>query len=146
MEQKPDLIAGISRLYRMMRRHPREDDQMTYTGNHILHLVMENDGIRATELAERAGMRPASITDALNRLEKNGFVSRQKDPTDSRVKRVFITQRTRQEIEVRTRFKRERNEQMLSCLTEEEAEAFLAICGKLCAFLESDNGGNHGKE
>lgn len=146
MEKKRDLIAAISRLYRMMRRHPREDDQMTYTGNHILHLAMDNDGIRTTELAELAGMRPASITDALNRLEKNGFVSREKDAADSRAKRVFITEKTRQEIAIRTRFKRERNEQMLSCLTDEEAETFLSIYGKLCAFLESDNGGNHGKE
>ena len=146
MEMKQDLIAAISRLYRVIRRHPRGDDQMTYTGNHILHLVMENDGIRTTELAELAGMRPASITDALNRLEKNGFVVREKDSVDTRVKRVFITEKTRQEIEIRTQFKRERNERMLSCLTKEETETFLAICGKLCTFLEADNGGNHGKK
>lgn len=144
MEKKEDLIAAISRLYRTMRRHPKEDDQMTYAGNRILHLVMESDGIRVTELAVLAGMRPASITDALNRLEKNGFISREKDALDSRVKRVFITEKTRQEIEVRTRFKKERNARMLSCLTEEETETFIAICSKLCTFLESDNGGNHG--
>ena len=38
MAKEQDLIAAVSRLHRMMRRHPREDDQMTYTGNHILHL------------------------------------------------------------------------------------------------------------
>ena len=138
MEKKQDLIAAVSRLYRMMRRHPREDDQMTYTGNHVLHLVMENDGIRTADLAEKAGMRPASITDALNRLEKNGFVVREKDTVDFRVKRVFITEKTRKEIEVRTRFKQERNARMLGCLTEQETEAFLAVCEKLCTCLETD--------
>lgn len=137
MAKDYDLIADVSQLYRTIRRHPKADDQMTYTGNHILHLVMEHDGIRATELAELAGMRPSSITDALNRLEKNGFVIRQKDSADTRVKRVYITQKTRDEIEIRTAFKRKRNERMLSCLTEEEAAAFHVLCGKLCAFLET---------
>lgn len=118
---------------------------MTYTGHHVLHLVMDHDGIRTTELAELAGVRPASITDALNRLEKNGFVVREKNAVDSRVKRVYITHKTRKEIEIRTRFKRERNAKMLSCLTDEEAEMFLAACQKLCAFLESEEntGRNH---
>lgn len=146
MAKELDLIAAASRLYRMMRRHPKTDDQMTYAGNQVLHLVMENDGIRATELAELAGMRPASVSDALNRLERNGFIIRKRDQLDSRVKRVFITEKTRQEIEIRTRFKRERNARMLSCLTEEEALSFLSVCEKLCRFLESDNGGNYGKE
>lgn len=139
MHEEKDLLAAISHLSRVMRRTPQEGDALSYNAHRILHLVMENDGIRSTELAELAGIRPASLTDALDRLEKHGFVTRQKDAADSRVKRVYITARTRQEIAERIQAKRERNAAMLACLTEEEIATFLAVCKKLCAFLEEDN-------
>lgn len=139
MNDKKDLIAAVAKLSRMMRRHPREGDEMSYTAHHLLHMVMEEDGIRTTELARMAGIRPPSMTDALDRLEKNGFVVRKRDEADSRIKRVYITEKTRKEMEIRTQVKRERNARMLSCLTEKEADAFLSACEKLCAFLESED-------
>ena len=146
MTDNKNLINAIARLSRMTRRHPKEAEPLSDMGHHILHLVMEQDGVRTTELAELAGVRPASLTDALDRLEKYGFIVRKKDIVDSRVKRVYITEKTREHIEIRSKIKQKKNEQLLACLTEEEADVFLTVCDKLCAFLESEagKGGNHG--
>lgn len=143
MGQSKDLVAAVARLSRMMRRHPVEKDSLSRMSVHILRAVQENDGVRATELAGLMGVRPASITEALNRLERDGYVIREKDAADSRAKRVFVTQKARAQFEERTRGQQEENNRLLSCLTDEEADAFLTICGKLCAFLEQDSQHNH---
>ena len=143
MGQSKDLVTAIARLSRMMRRHPVEKDSLSRMSVHILKAVQENDGVRATELAGLMGVRPASITEALNRLERDGYVIREKDVADSRAKRVFVTQKARAQFEERTRGQQAENNRLLSCLTDEEADTFLAICGKLCAFLEQDSQHSH---
>lgn len=139
MNQDKDLITAIARLSRMMRRHPVEKDSLGRMSFHVLRAVHEKDGIRATELAELLEVRPASVTEALNRLERDGYVTREKDAADSRAKRVFVTEKARAQFEERTRGQQEENDRLLACLTEEEADTFLAICGKLCAFLEQEH-------
>lgn len=138
MNQNQDLIAAIARLSRMLRRHPMEKDSLSRMSLHVLRTVQEHDGIRATELAERLGVRPASMTEALNRLERDGYVTREKDAADSRAKRVFITGKARTQFEEHVRSQQAENDRLLACLTEAETDAFLAICGKLCAFLEQE--------
>lgn len=139
MNNNNDLIAAVARLSRMMRRRPVEDDALTHMGYHILQAVQQNDGIRTTELAELVGVRPASISEALGRLEHDGYVTREKDAADSRAKRVFITDKTREQFEQRAKSKQEENDRLLACLTEDEATMFLTVCDKLCAFLEQED-------
>ncbi|MBQ7840310.1 MAG: MarR family transcriptional regulator [Lachnospiraceae bacterium] len=135
-----DLIEAIARLSRMMRRRGNEKEtlELSHMGHHVLRIIKDHDGICATRLAELAGVRPASITESVNRLEKLGYVVRRTDDEDSRVKRICITDKTREHIEAHTKVKQERNEKMLSCLTKEEADEFLAICNKLYAFMEKE--------
>ena len=138
MGENRDLVAAIARLSRMLRRHPVEKDSLSRMSFHILRLVQENDGIRATELAELVEVRPASMTQALNRLEQEGYVTRERDAADSRAKRIFVTEKARARYEEHTRGQRQENDRLLACLTEEETDAFLMLCGKLCAELERE--------
>ena len=141
MNNSMDLIEAIARLSRMMRRQGKNDKVLDLSpmGHHVLRIIMKHDGICVTELALLADVRPASITEAVDRLVKMGYVVKEKDPVDSRVKRIYITDKTREFIEEHTKVKQERNQRMLSCLTKEEADTFFTVCNKLCAFLESDN-------
>lgn len=54
------------------------------TDEKILELVHRNDRVTVTELAEQAGMRKNSLSDALDRLERKGFIHRQPHPEDGR--------------------------------------------------------------
>lgn len=148
MDSSKDLIAAAARLSRMIRRHPMENDSLSHMGYRVLRAVQQNNGIRTKELAEQAGVRPASISEALNRLENDGYVIRVKDASDSRVKRVYITDKTREQLEERTKIKQAENDRLLACLTEEEATVFLTACDKLCACLAQDTPAHrrpHGK-
>jgi DNA-binding MarR family transcriptional regulator len=137
MSQNQDLIFAITRLTRMLRRHPVEDG-LSHASHHILRIVQENDGIRAAELAQLMAVRPASMTQALNRLEQEGYISRKRDDADFRAKRVFVTEKARAQYQEHIRSRQADNDRLLACLTAEEAEAFLATCDKLCAVLEAD--------
>lgn len=138
MNQNKDLIAAVSRLSRMLRRHPIERDSLGHMSFHILRAVQEHDGIRAAELARLMEVRPASITEALNRLERDGYVLRKKDAVDSRVKRVFLTDKACTQFQKRARDQEAKNQLLLTSLTEEEADTFLTVCSKLCQVLEQE--------
>jgi len=57
----------------------------------ILRALWEAPGCTQTELASRIGVKPATITHALQSMERNGFVERRPDPSDQRALRVHPT-------------------------------------------------------
>jgi DNA-binding MarR family transcriptional regulator len=52
-------------------------------------------GIQVTELAKLARVRKQSMADAVEQLERAGYVERHPDPADGRAKLVFLTERGR---------------------------------------------------
>jgi DNA-binding MarR family transcriptional regulator len=57
----------------------------------ILTTLLEQDGRTHSELAEALRIQPATVTKMARRLEQAGFVTRQPDPSDQRVSRVYLT-------------------------------------------------------
>ena len=85
------ILAHVCKLHRQ-----RADALLNEIGLHvgqemILCALWENEGVTQTELAERLLIQPATVTNALRRLERKGFVYRREDPDDQRVSRVFVT-------------------------------------------------------
>ena len=140
MDENQDVIGAVARLFRMMRRRPLKHEELPHMSYRILRVLRHNDGIRASELVGQLEMRPASVTDALNRLERQGYLTRERDESDARAKRVFLTERAKAEMDAQEKSRREENERLLKYLTEEEAAIFLSACGKLCAFLAREDG------
>lgn len=61
----------------------------------ILFKLWKNDGCSQKEIAEKLGLKPATITVMLNRMEKAGWLERRSDPGDLRISRVFLTEKAR---------------------------------------------------
>ena len=55
-----------------------------------------NEGITQTELAEYVQIQPATVTNMLQRLEREGIVERKPDLQDQRVSRVYTTEKGRE--------------------------------------------------
>jgi DNA-binding MarR family transcriptional regulator len=51
------------------------------------------DGIQVSELAKLARVRKQSMAQAVEELERMGYVERRPDPTDRRARLVFLTER-----------------------------------------------------
>ena len=98
------LLAQVCKLHRQ-----RADDLLSEIGLHVgqemvLCALWEREGVTQAELGEHLAVQPATVTNALRRLERKGLVKRISDADDQRVSRVFPTtegSRLRTEVEER---------------------------------------------
>lgn len=68
-----------------------------YVGQDYLLLQLWNqDGVTQSELCDRMGCEPPTLTNMLKKLEAYGLLTRKKDAFDARVTRVFLTEEGRQ--------------------------------------------------
>ena len=58
--------------------------------------LWEREGVTQTELGKHLAVQPATVTNALRRLERKGLVKRMPDADDQRISRVFLTTEGRQ--------------------------------------------------
>lgn len=67
-----------------------------YAGQDLIMVQLWNEeGLTQSHLAERVGIEVSTMTKALQRLERYGFVERRQDDEDTRVWHVFLTEQGR---------------------------------------------------
>lgn len=65
----------------------------------LMHLSIAEDALTQTEIAGRLGVEEPSVVTLLNRLEKEGWVTRQNSARDRRCKMVVLGKRAERVIE-----------------------------------------------
>lgn len=60
---------------------------------HLLIKLIKKNGQSQKDLANNMGVKPATITVMLTRMEKSGLIERKKDDNDQRITRIFITEK-----------------------------------------------------
>lgn len=88
-----------ARIYAAVVAGTAVDDLRPAHGNAMEQLEMEA-GLRLTDLAARAGMTAQSMGELVDDLEGKGYVERRPDPDDRRAKRIYLTQRGRENARV----------------------------------------------
>lgn len=104
--------------------------------NRVLHIIADNDGLNQKELAELLDIRSASMSELLNKLEKSNLITREKDETDKRVTRVFISAAGR-ELVTGAQEQGDFAETLFEGLSDEEKYTFYTTLKKLCAIFEA---------
>ena len=69
--------------------------KVSLAGLGVLRVLMASDGLKSTELADRAWSSPGTVTSVVTTLVRDGFVERKPDETDRRVVRLYITDQGR---------------------------------------------------
>lgn len=133
----PDIEEEIARLSRMMRRQKGGGALHLGGGKRLLEIVIAEDGIRASSLAQRLNIRPSSLTDALNRMEVHGLIERRHDEEDSRVTCVHATEKGVRKFEDHKNEHDAWSAALSGCITREEKEQFFAISEKIIKFFEN---------
>lgn len=64
---------------------------LTYPQYLVLLLLWQSDGMGVREIAQQLRLEAATISPLLKRLEKSGFIVRQRDAQDQRNVKVFLT-------------------------------------------------------
>ena len=62
----------------------------------VLSHLWRRDGLTPSELADRLGVEPPTVTNMLSRMERVGLLERCRDPQDARCTRVHLTERGRE--------------------------------------------------
>jgi DNA-binding MarR family transcriptional regulator len=117
----------------------------------LLNRVSREGPARLTALATKEGVSQPSMTQLIQRLERQGLVTRLADPDDGRVALVAITQAGQELLDDRMRARRERLTILLATLSSEEAFALclsahvaqpiLRRLGKNADLLAAEDGG-----
>ena len=66
--------------------------KLSLAGLGVLRILMGEDGLKASEVADRAWSSPGTLTSVVNTLARDGFVERRADEADRRVVRLYITE------------------------------------------------------
>jgi DNA-binding MarR family transcriptional regulator len=92
-----------------------------YVGQeHALMHLWEKDGLTQTQLVERMGCTPATISNMVVRLESTGLVMRKRSEEDARITQVFLSKEGRAlQTPVRALWKRAEDEMLAGFTTEE---------------------------
>jgi DNA-binding MarR family transcriptional regulator len=69
--------------------------KLSLAGLGVLRILMSEDGLKASEVADRAWSSPGTLTSVVNTLVRDGFVERKPDDADRRVVRLYITEQGR---------------------------------------------------
>lgn len=87
------LIFKINKLYTENTNINLKKYNVTFSDMSFLLKLDENGKMTQRELADSKNLNTATITRALDRLEKKGFVKRENDSNDKRKKNIFLTQK-----------------------------------------------------
>jgi DNA-binding MarR family transcriptional regulator len=97
----------------------------------VLRALWEEEGITHSQLARRLHVQPATVTNALKRMEKAGFVERRHDPEDERVSRVYLTDAGRNIRDAVGQAWARVEEQIFGSLSQEERDTLHRLLLKL---------------
>lgn len=138
----PMLIGMIARMHRnLMRNTEPVGSIMSQNSCRILmRTLVHGDGISQLELARRTGLKPPTVSVALGRMEREGYISRSVAEHDGREVRVCLTDAGRKLEESTKARLREADAVAMRDVTPEEAETLRQILLKIRRSLaENEN-------
>ena len=99
--------------------------------NHTIEIVGSDGPIRMRPLAEKLGVTMGTLTVMIDRLEKTGYVVREKDPEDGRGFNIILTQKGEVTHKEHHAYHLQLAEDILSHIKREEASVFLNALSKI---------------
>jgi len=87
-----NLLAQFSQMYRTAIDTFMEKVGMFRGQGLVLCQVVKQNGMTQSEIAEALSVQGATITNMLKKMEDANLITRQRDPQDNRLVRVFATQ------------------------------------------------------
>ena len=129
-----ELLVIVTRLARRLRR--LADDGISPTMRSILNTLEKHGPLTHGDLAQAERVKPPTITAAVDRLEQDGVVTRERCDQDRRVTRVQITEAGRALLAEGRRQRTAYLERRLRALTAEDRAALAAAAPALERLLD----------
>lgn len=141
------LLVQVSRLVGARLRRKMAGLGLHRAQGQILFFLWHEDGLPQHSLARALHIRPATATNTLQRMERDGWIERQRDEADQRLVRVHLTGRAEALREEVQRSFRQLDEEMAAALTAEEREVLrdllLKVRGRLLPAEQTGHPAGH---
>ena len=125
---REDIAEALEQASILTTRHLADQAPLSLTAARALGRLNEEGPIRLTTLAAAEGISQPSMTQLIQRLERQGLATRINDPEDGRAALVNITNAGRALLDARRRDRRDRLAELLMALPpEDEATLTLAM-------------------
>tara|TARA_R110002020_G_scaffold57582_18_gene158344 strand:+ start:1956 stop:2393 length:438 start_codon:yes stop_codon:yes gene_type:complete len=95
--------------------------------------LWEREGLTQKQLVERLDIEQATMANTLSRMERDGLIRREKDPSDGRVQRVYLTDTSRALCDAAIAAAEAENADRLGGLTAAERDRFVTLLNKVIA-------------
>lgn len=132
-----DLFAAERR---MRGREKRNAGELTLTQSIALLPIYRGNEATAGELANAAGLNPASVTAMLDQLEKSGIVKRKRSKADRRVVLVKLTEKGRASQDAMRAQWAERWHGIVADVPDEDLDVTCRLVRKISAMIDQANG------
>lgn len=129
------LWHSISRMY---NQYGAKYDITASTGFVLLNIDVEK-GTPATKIAPQLGMESRSLTRMLKAMEEKGWVYREKDPSDGRSVRIFLSELGKEKRELSRRAVREFNAKVRTIVPEEKLKNFFTALQEINSIVDDPN-------
>ena len=127
-KSREDIAEALEQASILTTRHISDQAALSLTAALALGRLNEEGPIRLTTLAAAEGISQPSMTQLIQRLERQGLATRINDPEDGRAALVNITDTGRALLDDRRRDRRDRLAELLMALSpEDEATLTLAM-------------------
>lgn len=131
-----NMIAALDRVMRLMRRRPKNGENLGRGVYRLLSLIEKNQGISTKQLADMLEIRPASLNERLFRLEESGIVVRSRAKMDQRVFVVHLLPKGVEHLERIREDRKDFNQAISQILDDEESVQLTALANKLSDGIE----------
>jgi len=89
-----EIMQSLRRIFKAIQDYSHEvSDKFGITGPQLwaLKTISQNENLSLSDLSKRMYLHPSTITGLMDRLEKKGYVARNRDQVDRRVISVQLT-------------------------------------------------------
>ena len=134
-------IALVTSAYRAagqktLKIHGMDDITREQFG--ILLILSLTDGLYQTQIANILGKDRPNITRMIDILETNGFIKREKDETNRRILKVFLTDKGREKVKFVKPLKDRMNAAQYKGMSEEEILTLVRLLRKVRTNIEEE--------
>ncbi len=134
------LVNELSRFFRREMRKVCEENGVPLGYRSLLFHLARNNGCNQKLLSERTGLKPSTVSITVEKMERDGYVRRERNCLDSRAVNVFLTEKGL-DIDRKNKEKVDQLErQFEENITNEERRTVVVILEKVMrGYCESQN-------
>lgn len=127
----------LAKMYRERLLYIMKEESLFPRQIPILTAINSMNGCTQKELGIIFQYKPASITDALKRLEKADLIQRKHDENDLRIVRVYITEKGREQLDKSSEAQKNLESICYEGFSDEEKEQYICLTNKIIKNLDT---------